>query len=49
MRDPVQAGHERERKTRPSIRDCDVDRTRVGKHGERVPRKAAIAWDAPVP
>ena len=27
----------------------DVDRTRVGKHRYRVPRKAAMAWHIPVP
>ena len=48
-RDPVQAGEESDRQTRLAIRNREEDRTRVGKRGEQVPRKAAIAAIIPVP
>ena len=48
-RDPVQAEEETDRQTRLPIQDREEDRTRVGKRGKQVPRKAAIAATIPVP
>ena len=46
---PVQAEEEHGWKSRHAIRSRDADRKRVGKHAGHVPRKAAIAQQAPVP
>ena len=46
---PVQAQQRTDRQIRLSTRRRDVERTKVAKHVELVSRKAAIAFDVPVP
>ena len=45
----MQAGKEKGRKNRPSIRRRDAERKEVAKHVRVVPRKAAIVHKVPVP
>ncbi len=49
MGSPVQAKEGLCRKSRITTRDRDADRRRVGKQAERLSRKAAIVYKAPVP
>ena len=46
---PVQAQQRTDRKNRLSTRGRDVERTKVAKHADRLPRKAAIVPYVPVP
>ena len=45
----MQAGKEKGRKNRPSIRVREAERKEVAKRLKSVPRKAAIVHKAPVP
>ena len=49
MERPVQAWEEHGRKNRRAIRGRDVERMKVAKHAQGLPRKAAIVPCGPVP
>ena len=49
MEKPVQAREEYERQIRRTIREGDVERIKVVKYKDDVPRKAAIVYIIPVP
>ena len=49
MGSPVQAEEESGWQNRLAIRDCDAERTKVAKQLDRLSRKAAIVYMAPVP
>ena len=46
---PAQAEEEAGRQNRQSIQGCDAERTKVVKSEELLSRKAAIAFNVPVP
>ena len=49
MGSPVQAEEESGRQIPLAIQDCDAERIKVAKQLDRLSRKAAIAYMAPVP